>query len=328
VSERPAPVLIVSGTDGDDPPPGIQQIAELVDLRYAPDRDSLVERIPDAEILYSWWGRREDLEAAWAYAVNLRWIQASNVGVQSILFPALVESDVIVTNARGAVEQPIAESVVGFIVAMAKDFPTMMSNQRGRSWGQPDTERIADRQLLIVGPGPIGREIAKACKHGLAMRCEAVGRSSRPGDGVFDRILGPEAFHDALSRADYVVNAMPGTPATAGMFDVAAFASMKPSARFINVGRGSTVDETALVDAIRRGGIAGAALDVFEEEPLPVSSPLWDLPGVIVCPHMSGNVEGWQAGFASVFYDNLSRWIRKEPLANVVDKRLGFPAGS
>ncbi len=321
------PVVIVMGTDAGEPPPGIERVGDLVDLRYAPDGRALAIEMPEAEIVYSWWGLREDLEAAWPLAARLRWIQAANVGVNGLLFPALVESDVVLTNARGVAERPIAESVVGFIVAMAKGFPTMFADQRARVWGHQETERIARTRLLVAGPGPIGREIGRSCRLGLDMHVEALGRTARPGDDVFDRVRGSDELLDALADADYVVDAMPLTPQTRHTFDATAFAAMKPTARFVNIGRGATVDEAALVDALRAGEIAGAALDVFEEEPLPAQSPLWDLPGVIVCPHMSGDVRGWEAEFARVFYDNVERWVLGEPLRNVVDKRLGFPTG-
>jgi phosphoglycerate dehydrogenase-like enzyme len=321
------PVLVVMGTTDAAPPPGIDVISGRVDLRYAPDRDSLAHQIVDAEIVYTWWGDRDDLEAAWARAANLRWVAASNVGINQLLFPALVESDVVLTNARGAADGPIAETVVGFVVAMAKGFRRIFDDQRAHVWGQKELERLAGRRVLVVGPGPIGRAIARALRDGLGMRAEAVGRSARPGDDVFETIRGADDLHAALGAADYVIDAMPLTPQTRHLFDAEAFAAMKPTARFVNVGRGATVDQTALVDALADGRIAGAALDVFEEEPLPDGSPLWDMEQVIVCPHMSGDVEGWEADFAAVFYDNVERWLRGEPLRNVVDKRMGFPAG-
>lgn len=321
-------VVVVMGTDGDEPPPGIERIEDLVDIRYAPDGKALAIEMPEAEVVYSWWGLREDLEATWPLAAKLRWIQAANVGVNGLLFPELVESEVVLTNARGVAERPIAESVVGFIVALAKGFPPMFADQRARLWGHQETERISRTRLLVVGPGPIGREIGRSCRLGLEMRVEAVGRVAREGDDVFDRVRGRDELIDALAGADYVVDAMPLTPQTRHTFDAAAFAAMKPTARFVNIGRGGTVDQAALIEALRAGVIAGAALDVFEEEPLPPESPLWDLPGVIVSPHMSGDVKGWEAEFASVFYDNVERWVLGEPLRNVVDKRLGFPTGA
>ena len=321
------PVVLVMGTTLDEPPPGIDAIAGLVDLRFAPDRASLEAQIGEAEIVYTWWGEPADLEAAWPLARELRWVQAVNVGINRMLFPALVESDVPLTNARGAAEVPIAESVIGFIVAMAKDFRRMFDGQRKHRWEPRDTERIAGTRLLVVGPGPIGRAVGRAARDGLGMRVEAVGRSERQADDDFERIRGGEDLHAALGEADVVVNAMPLTPETRHLFDGEAFAAMKDTGRFVNVGRGATVDEPALVAALAEGRIAGAALDVFEEEPLPVDSPFWDMANVIVCPHMSGDVVGWEADFAQVFYDNVRRWVRDDPLRNVVDKRLGFPAG-
>jgi phosphoglycerate dehydrogenase-like enzyme len=319
------PVVVVMGTTADDPPPGIDAISGDVDLRYAPDPPSLEREIVDAEIVYTWWGEREDLEAALPLAGNLRWVAASNVGINRLLFPALVESDVILTNARGAADQPIAETVVGFVVAMAKGFRPMFDRQRAHVWELHEMERLAGRWALVVGPGPIGRAIGRSLRDGLGMRAAAVGRTGRAGDDVFETIRGADELHAALAEADYVIDAMPLTPETRGVFDAAAFAAMKSTARFVNVGRGATVVETSLIDALTSGGIAGAALDVFEEEPLPAENPLWGMENVIVCPHMSGDVAGWEADFAAVFYDNVRRYVNGEPLRNVVDKRLGFP---
>ena len=321
------PVVLVMGTTVDEPPPGIERIAAAVELRYAPDRASLEDQIPAADVVYTWWGDPADLEAVWPLAARLRWVQAVNVGIERVLFPALVESDIPLTNARGAAEGPIAETVVGFLVAMAKDFRRMFDDQRDHRWDPFETERLAGTRMLVVGPGPIGRTIARAARDGLGMRVEAIGRAARAPDGEFERIRGGDELTAALAEADHVVNAMPLTAETRGRFDVAAFAAMRPTARFVNVGRGATVDETALIEALREDRIAGAALDVFAEEPLPDDSPLWDMANVIVCPHMSGDVVGWEADFANVFYENVERWLRGEPLRNVVDKRSGFPAG-
>jgi phosphoglycerate dehydrogenase-like enzyme len=322
---RSKPVVVVMGTTAEEPPPGIDSIAGDVELRYAPDRASLEREIGDAEIVYTWWGEREDLEAVWPRGSNLKWVAASNVGINRLLFPALVESDVPLTNARGAADGPIAETVLGFVVAMAKGFRPMFDRQRAHSWELHQMERLAGCRVLIVGPGPIGRAIARALRDGLGMQVAAVGRTGRSGDDLFEMVRGADELQAALAEADYVIDSMPLTPQTRQMFDAAAFAAMKTTARFVNVGRGATVVETALVDALTSGRIAGAALDVFEEEPLPADSPLWDMENVIVCPHMSGDVEGFEADFADVFYDNVRRYLRGAPLRNVVDKRLGFP---
>jgi phosphoglycerate dehydrogenase-like enzyme len=326
-SGKRKPVVVIMGTTADEPPPGIDVIAGEVELRYAPDRAALERVIADADVVYTWWGERDDLEAAWPLAERLCWVAAVNVGINRMLFPTLVQSDVVLTSARGAADQPIAETVVGFIVAMAKGFRRVFDDQRAHVWGPRGIQQLAGTRLLVVGPGPIGRTIARAVRDGLGMRVEAVGRAARPADDVFEQIRGADELHGALAEADFVVDAMPLTPETRHVFNAAAFAAMKPTARFINVGRGATVDEPALVEALSAGRIAGAALDVFEEEPLPPDSPLWDMEQVIVFPHMSGDVEGWEADFANVFYDNVGRWLRGERLHNVVDKQLGFPTG-
>lgn len=318
--------MVVMGTTSDRPPPGIEAIAGGVELRYAPDRASLEHEIVDAEVVYTWWGDRDDLQAAWPRAGKLAWVAAVNVGIERLLFPALVESDVTLTNARGAADQPIAETVVGFVVAMAKGFRPMFERQRAHVWDLHVMDRLAGRRVLVVGPGPIGRTIARALRDGLGMRVAAVGRTTRQGDDDFETIRGVDELHTSLADADYVIDTLPLTPMTRHLFDTAAFAAMKPTARFVNVGRGATVVESSLIDAIASGVIAGAALDVYEEEPLPAESPLWDMENVIVCPHMSGDVEGTELDFARVFYDNLRRYRSGEPLRNVVDKRLGFPA--
>ena len=166
------PVVVVMGTTADGPPPGIDVIAGEVQLRYAPDRATLQRVIADADVIYAWWVDRDDLETAWPLAKRLRWIAASNVGVNRMLFPALVESDVIMTNGRGAADQPIAETVVGFIVAMAKGFRRVFDDQRAHVWGPRGIQGLAGTSLLVVGPGPIGRTIARAVRDGLGMRVD------------------------------------------------------------------------------------------------------------------------------------------------------------
>ncbi len=322
MSARPG--VVVLGAAESEPPPRIGEVAALADVAYAPGADELVAKVAGAEIVFFWRPEPGLLEPAWPNAGSLRWVQSASAGVNSVLFPALVESDVIVTNARGVFDEPIAEYVVGLLIAFAKGFPHTFEDQRRREWGYRWTEPIAGKHLVVVGPGPIGRAIGRAVR-ALGMRASAVGRTARGGDDVFDAIRGSEELHAALAEADYVVDTMPLTDATRHTFDSAAFAAMRPSARFLNVGRGATVDEGALIDALRSGRIAGAALDVFEEEPLPEDSPLWEMPNVIVSPHMAGDVEGWEDEVVMLFVDNLRRWIAGEPLLNVVDKRLGHP---
>jgi phosphoglycerate dehydrogenase-like enzyme len=218
---------------------------------------------------------------------------------------------VTITNSRGVFDTPMAEYVLGLVLAMAKDLPGTITAQARREWRHRETEQVTGSRAVVVGGGPIGRAIARLLT-AVGVRVELVGRR--------DFATLPEL----LPRADWLVLAAPLTDTTRGMLDAELLAALRPSARVINVGRGALVVEPDLVDALRAGRIAGAALDVFAREPLPPGSPLWELPGVIVSPHMSGDVIGWRHALVDVFVDNLARYRAGEPLRNVVDKSLGY----
>jgi phosphoglycerate dehydrogenase-like enzyme len=318
-------IVLVLGASADDAPPRIDAAAELADVRLAGTPDAAAAEIGAADALFAWHGRRDLLEPVWEAAVRLRWIQTSMAGVDAFLFPALVDSDVVVTNAGGVFDAAIAEWVIGMVVLFAKNGLAVLDRQRRREWRHELTEPVAGKRMLVVGVGGIGRAIARDAL-ALGMRVRGVGRRAREGDELFGAVLGPDGVLDALGWADYVVDVLPGTEATRHAFGPREFAAMRPGARFVNVGRGSSVDEPALIDALRSGRLAGAALDVFEREPLPPESALWDLPNVVVYPHMSGDYAGWHEVVVDLFLDNLGRFVRGEPLRNVVDKRLGYPA--
>jgi phosphoglycerate dehydrogenase-like enzyme len=307
-------------------PPGIDAAAELAELTFAHDDPTFAAAVAGADVVFAWDARRPWLERI-AGASRLRWLQASSDGVDHVLVPALVaRTDVIVTNARGIFEAPIAEWVIGAILAMVTGLQRSLVDQAGGRWtvGRR-TQRVAGLHLVVVGPGPIGRETAIRAQ-ALGMRVSAVGRSARH-DPVFGEVVGRERLHDVLGGADVVLDALPLTDATRGTFDADAFAAMRPGTRFLNVGRGGTVDQPALVEALRRGHLAGAALDVFATEPLPADDPLWSMPNVIVSPHISGDVEGYEEQTVALFLDNLGRFVRGEQLRNLVDARAGFGIG-
>lgn len=324
----PLPKVLVLGATAEDPPPGIELVQQQVEVAFATDTEGVHSELPSAEIAFVENPRSFAplLEEAWPTATALRWIQAAAAGVERLLFPALVESDVVVTNARGVFDQAMAEYVIGLMSLFAKGFVATVDRQRRREWEGHDTEKLEGRHVLVVGVGPIGRAIGRAAA-ALGTEVRGVGRNARGGDDVFDVVLGVDELRDALEWADWVVDVLPETAETHHVFDAAAFASMRPSARFVNVGRGSTVDEDALVEALERRTIAGAALDVFEEEPLPTGSPLWAMPNVIVSPHVGGDFGGWREAVVELFVENLVRYLDGRPLRGVVDKRLGFVAG-
>jgi len=326
VTDRP--IAVVLGADPDDPPPGIEAASAHVQLRYAPDGDALPDAIRDADAVFFWRAEGDWLRAAWSRAERLRWVQSASDGVDALMFPELVASDVEVTNARGVFEDAIAEWVIGAMLAFAARILDQRDRQLRGEWESTTRERLAGSRLLVVGPGPIGRATAVRAR-ALGMRVEAAGRAAR-GDELFGEIVptgDTEAFHAALGRADHVLDALPLTPATRRLFDAARFAAMRPTARFYNVGRGATVEEPALIAALARGTIAGAGLDVFAGEPLAADSPLWAMPQVLISPHMCGDVDGWEAEVVSVFVENAGRFARGESLRNRVDTASGFGIG-
>ena len=322
MTERP--VVVIMGPR-DEPPPGIEGARETAEVRTAEGPAQLREALPGADALFFWRARRSDLEEAWDGADRLRWIHTASDGVDGLLFPALIDSDVSVTNGRGIFDDAIAEWVIGVLLGFVTRIPESFAAQRQHRWTSGETERLAGTKLVVVGPGPIGRAVATRAR-ALGMEICGVGRTART-DALFGRIRPVAELAQAVADADVVLDTLPLTPQTHHLFNSKVFAAMRPTARFVNVGRGATVDEPALIAALQAGQLAGAALDVFETEPLPADSPLWDLPGVIISPHMCGDFKGWEEVAVALFLDNLGRFARGQELRNPVDKRAGFGAG-
>ena len=324
-----APPLLIVTSDEDDVPVGLTKDVPPIPFTMAWDAAGVGDALPDTEIVFLWTMRSPAFDALrdmWSSAGGLRWVHSCSAGVERLLFPQLVESDVVLTNSRGVYDLPMAEYAIGLMLAAAKGLPETLARQRDHDWRFRYTETLAGKQLVVVGPGSIGRTVARAAA-GLGMRVSAVGRSARTDDADFDAVAGGDGLDAALAGADYVVVTAPLTDETRGMIGRSAIAAMRPTARLINLARGAVVDQDALVDALRGGRVAGAGLDVFAEEPLDPSSPLWDMPNVIVSPHISGDTDTSERDVVDLFLDNLRRWLAGEPLRNVVDKRLGFVTG-
>jgi phosphoglycerate dehydrogenase-like enzyme len=326
---RPAPPsrpVVAVLTDGGPGGPELGGVTDTAVIRYAADLAALRAALRDAHALFVWNFRTSILRDAWADARDLRWIHVAAAGVDTVLFPELVESDVIVTNSRGVFDQAIGEYVLGLMLAFEKDLPGTIARQRRRAWEHRETGMLGGRTAVVVGAGGIGRAIGRLA-HAVGMRVIGVARTARPRDPDLGTVVPASELASVVGDADYLVIATPLTPETHGMIGASVFARMKPGARLINVGRGAIVDEGALLGALRAGRIAGAALDVFAREPLPPDDPLWDAPGVIVSPHMSGDFAGSLEGLAALFRANFARWRRGAPLLNVVDKRRGYVPG-
>ncbi len=319
------PVLVVQGAKSIEEVPGLDALSDQAEIRFAAEVDELRGALTGAEVLLGWNFRADSLRQAWPSAADLRWIHWCGAGVDAAMFPELSTSDVQLTNARGVFDSPMAEWVLGMIICFAKQIPQTLEYQSRGEWNYRLSENVAGKRALVVGVGSIGRAIGRLLR-AAGMRVEAVGRSARDGEPDFERIHAIDDLHQQLSANDYVVLVTPLTPQTRNLFGAAEFEAMPAHARFINVGRGALVVEEALLEALRDGAIAGAALDVFVEEPLPPGSPFWSAPNCIVSPHMSGDFAEYQAVMAAQFADNWRLYRAGEPLNNLVDKKLGFAA--
>jgi phosphoglycerate dehydrogenase-like enzyme len=313
------PVVVVQ--HGESVPDQLDSIRAEAELRMVPS-SRLTEALAGADVLFVYDFSYPALRSAWPAAGSLRWVQVASIGVDAVLFDELADSDVIVTNSRGIFEEPIAEYVLGQILAFAKDFRRSWSAQCAQHWQHFDSEPIAGASVTIVGPGPVGRAIARLLR-AAGMTVTGVGRTSR-SDPDFGEIS--TDLHAAVAAADYVVLAAPLTPQTRGMVDAAALEAMPAAARLINIGRGELVVTEALLAALHAGSIAGAALDVVDPEPPPAEHPLWTAPNVHLTPHNSGDVHGWRAALQQQFIDNFRRYVSGRQLHNVVDKRRGYVA--
>lgn len=295
--------------------------AEAV-VRYT-DEAGLADALSGADALFVYDFLSTAVPGAWPAADRLRWLHIASAGVDPVLFPGLQGSDVVLTNSRGVFDGAIAEYVLGVVLTFAKDFVRSWDLQRQKRWKHRESERVSGRRVLVVGTGPIGRSIARLLR-AAGMSVAGVGRRARTGDPDFGDVYASSELARHLPEADYVVAVAPLTEQTKGMFDAETFAAMKPGARFVNVGRGELVVTSDLVGALRDGPLGGAALDVFDTEPLPPESPLWTMENVLISPHMSGDFVGWRNTLVEVFADNFRRWRAGEPLRNVVDKQLGY----
>lgn len=287
----------------------------------------LAEALHGADTLFVVDFVSDALPAAWHAADALEWVHVASAGVDALMFPELRDSNVVVTNSRGVFDDAIAEYVLAQILSFAKDLPGSLRLQRDHTWKHRESERIAGRTVLVVGTGPIGRAIARLLS-AVGMTVRGSGRRRREDDPDFGTVTATEELPTALAAADFVVLAAPLTEQTRHLFDARMFRAMKPDSRFVNVGRGELVRTADLVDALRSGTIAGAALDVLDEEPPPDTHPLWDMPNVMITPHNSGDFVGWQDTLVDLFVENFQRRRDGQPLRNVVDKNLGYVPGT
>lgn len=250
-------------------------------------------------------------------AANLQWLHSFSAGVDNPFFKGLMDRGVRVTNSSGATASPIAQTAILYMLALSRNVRAWLDHQSKHEWTRHSFNELDGSRLAVIGMGPIGEEIARLGV-ALNMTVEAIRRTPTGKEPC--PTFGFTAMSDVISRADWVAVALPLTDETRGIFDEAMLAQMKPGSHFINVGRGELVDEAALVNSLRSGHLAGAGLDVFNVEPLPTESPLWDMPNVIITPHSSGASPTSGVRAEDIFIDNLGRWCSGEPLRNEVTR--------
>lgn len=285
-------------------------------VQVASNPDEAASGAEDADVLYGW----RFPPSLYANARRLRWVQAAAAGVEWALVPEL-PAQVVVTRTPGIFGPWMAEYVLGWCLWVTQRQGALQAAQRQHRWrGDLIPDRLAGKTLVIVGLGDIGRTIAIAART-VGLRVIGVSRSGRRARGV-DRVFRPAQLRRALGTADFVALTVPLTPATHGLIGSRELAAMRPTAWLINVARGAIVDDAALRDALSAKRIGGAILDVFTDEPLPVDNPLWNMPNVVVTPHISG--PSTPEEIAPIFNENLARFLAGRPLRHVVNRSRGY----
>jgi phosphoglycerate dehydrogenase-like enzyme len=303
----------------------LERVRETASLTIGKTLPEVEPAAPRADVIFSWAGTGRLLEQIWSSARQVQWVHSMAAGLDNLLFPALVESPVPLTNSRGVFSQSLGEFVMGAVLFFAKDFRRMVRNQEAGVWQAFDIDDISRQTLGIIGYGDIGRAVARRAK-AFGMKVLALRRRPQQSqdDATVDEVLPVEKKLELMAAADYIVLTAPLTPETRGMIGIHELRAMKKTGVLINVGRGPVVQEAALINALQEKQIRGAALDVFDHEPLPEGHPFYRLDNLLLSPHCADHTSDWVEQAARFFVDNYERFRNGEPLKNVVDKRLGY----
>lgn len=320
-----SPLLLVIGDPAAPFLTALSRLPEGLSVFISQNREELKAKAPDADAILFAHVDGTLLSDALPLANRARWVHSLWTGVDWILSPATRAHPAPLTNGRGVFRWPLADWVVATMLCFAFDLRRVIWQQEQRIWKPFVGTTLAGRTLGIVGYGAIGSACATRAR-AFGMKIAALRR--RPelsaGDPLVDQNYGPRQLSELMAASDYVLAAAPLTPETRGLIGEAEIARMKPTAVIINVGRGPVIDERALVNALEAGKIRGAALDVFDVEPLPPDHPFWRMPNVLVSPHTADRVEGFLGPAFDCFFENLGRFGRGEALMNVVDKVAGY----
>jgi phosphoglycerate dehydrogenase-like enzyme len=312
--KEPAPLSLLS------------HLREAENVVIGTSADAFRAAAGEAEVIFNWSGPLPLFREVFLMCPNLRWVHSRSAGLERSLFPELVASDVPLTNGSGVFSPSLGEFALASILYFAKDFRRIIRNQMAGVWSQFDVTLISGQTVGIVGYGDIGRAVASRAR-AMGMKVLAAKRhlpATANQDPLTDQIYTSDRLTEMLPLCDYVVATAPLTSETRGLIGTAAFAAMKKTAVVINVGRGPVIDETAMINALSANQIKGAALDVFDEEPLPKGHAFYKLENVLLSPHCADHTTEWLDDAMRFFLAQFERFQRGEPLLNVVDKRLGY----
>lgn len=303
----------------------LERLPDSTHIVVGDTKEAFLDKVAGADVIFTGMGFAPLLRELWPDATRVRWVHSFSAGLDNVLFPELIESTAVMTNARGVFARSLGEFVIASVLFFAKELRRMVRQQQEGVWEPFDIEEVHGQTMGIVGYGEIGRAAAERA-HAFGMKTIALRR--RPelssDDPLVDRTVGPDGLFDLLREADYVVVSAALTPSTRGMIGEAELNAMKRSAVLINVGRGPVVVESTLVRALRENRIKGAALDVFDQEPLPVEHPFYGLENVLLSPHSADHTATWLDEAMQLFAENFERFVKGEPLHNVVDKSEGY----
>jgi len=300
----------------------IESVSDSVSAEGARSMEDALAKAGEAEIIQA--GDWSD--ELWQSAPRLKWVQSGGAGVERFMTPDFMASPIVLTNAQGVYAIPIADHVMAFVLLFCRRLNLLLRKQLQRAWadwGEYRLDELSGATLGIVGLGGIGSEVAKRAK-GFGMRVIATRRRPGKPSRDADEVRGAAELPWLLAESDYVAVCAALTHETRHLIGEEQLRMMKPTACLINIARGGLIDEAALARALEAGRIAGAGLDVFEQEPLPSASPLWDMPNVVITPHNAGDSPRSHERLVDLFCENLRRYLAGEPLLNVVDKQAGY----
>jgi phosphoglycerate dehydrogenase-like enzyme len=319
-------LILVLTAPGDTDIPFLSELHQVATTVVGASAQNFAGAAANADIIFNWSSSVSLLRDVFLMSHRLRWVHSRSAGLEQALFPELVASEVMLTNGSGVFSPSLGEFALAAILYFAKDFRRMIRNQMAGIWEQFDVTMVSGQTLGIVGYGSIGRAIATRAR-ALEMKVLAFKRyipQEIQENPLIDQLYGGEGLAEMLSQCDYIAVCLPLTDQTRGLIADAEFAVMKKDAVLINVGRGPTIDERALIKALSENRIRGAALDVFDREPLPDTHPFYSMENVLLSPHCADHTSDWLDNASRFFLAQLERFRSGQHLLNIVDKRLGY----